>query len=125
MATMLFTIRAGDGQPIYRQIVEQVKAAIAAGKLRPGDRLPTHRDLARDLVVAPLTIKKAYDLLQSEGFIVQAQGRGTFVGSRTATAVPQAREDLDARADALVRQAKLLNLSMDDLQKLLGKRWNR
>lgn len=122
---ILFSIRAGDGQPIYRQIVEQVKAAIAAGKLRPGDKLPTHRDLARELVVAPLTIKKAYDLLQSEGFIVQAQGRGTFVGGRTATAAPQAREDLDARADALVRQAKLLNLSMDDLQKLLGKRWNR
>ena len=125
MATMLFSIRAGDGTPIYRQIVEQVKAAIAAGKLRPGDRLPTHRDLARELVVAPLTIKKAYDLLQSEGFIVQAQGRGTFVGTRTALAAPQAREDLDVRADALVRQAKLLNLSIDDLQKLLGKRWNR
>lgn len=122
---ILFSIRAGDGTPIYRQIVEQVKAAIAAGKLRPGDQLPTHRDLARDLVVAPLTIKKAYDLLQSEGLIVQAQGRGTFVGSRSTAAAPQAKEDLDARADALVRQAKLLDLSMDDLQKLLGKRWNR
>ena len=125
MATMLFSIRPGDGQPLYRQIVEQVKAAIAAGKLRSGDQLPTHRDLARELVVAPLTIKKAYDLLQSEGFIVQAQGRGTFVGRRTAPAAPQAQEDLDARADALVRQAKLLDLSIDDLQKLLGKRWNR
>ena len=123
MAEMLFSVRPGDGHPLYRQIVEQVKAAIAAGRLRPGDRLPTHRDLAGELVVAPLTVKKAYDLLQAEGLVVQAQGKGTFVALRPAGAAPRAREDLSARAEGLVRQARLLNLSMESLQDLIGRQW--
>ena len=77
-AAPLFSVHPGDGLSLYRQIVEQAKAAIASGRLEPGDRLPTHRDLARELVVAPLTVKKAYDLLQAEGLIRMTQGRGTF-----------------------------------------------
>jgi GntR family transcriptional regulator len=125
MASMLFSVKPGDGRPIYRQLVEQVKAALAAGRLRPGEQLPTHRDLARELVIAPLTVKKAYDLLQSEGLVVQAQGKGTFVAKRPAAAVPRAQEDLAARADGLIRQARLLNLSVEELQKLIGKHWGR
>ena len=72
MASILFSIRPDDGRPVYRQIVDQVMAALGSGKLRPGDQLPTHRDLARELVVAPLTVKKAYDTLQAEGLILMA-----------------------------------------------------
>lgn len=125
MTSPLFAIRAGDGRPIYRQIVEQIKAALAAGRLTPGDRLPTHRDLARELVVAPLTVKKAYDLLQTEGLILMAQGRGTFVTKRGPGVGPQAQADLDARAEALVRQAKLLGMSVQELQRVIGRHWPR
>jgi len=123
MAGILFSIRPDDGKPVYRQIVEQVKAALASGRLRPGDKLPTHRDLARELVVAPLTVKKAYDLLQAEGLILMAQGRGTFVTKRGPSALPRAKEDLDERVDSLVRHARLLNLTTEELQRLIGRHW--
>jgi len=125
MATILFSIRPDDGRPVYRQIVDQVKAALASGKLRPGDQLPTHRDLARDLVVAPLTVKKAYDTLQLEGLILMAQGKGTFVTKRGPAAASKAHDDLEARAEMLVHQARLLDLSPEDLQRLIGRQWNK
>ena len=121
----LFSVHPGDGLPIYRQIVEQAKAAIASGLLRPGDRLPTHRDLARDLVVAPLTVKKAYDILQAEGLVEMGQGRGTFVAERSGAARPEAREALASRAAALVRQARLLGLDARDLKALVDRHWEK
>ena len=125
MTSILFTIRPDDGRPVYRQIVDQVKAALGSGKLRPGDKLPTHRDLARELVVAPLTVKKAYDTLQAEDLILMAQGKGTFVTKRGPAAASKARDELDARAEMLVHQARLLNLSPEELQKLVGRKWNK
>jgi GntR family transcriptional regulator len=124
MAALLFSLRPDDGKPLYRQIVEQVKAALGSGRLRPGDQLPTHRDLARELLIAPLTVKKAYDTLQAEGLILMAQGRGTFVTRRGPAAATRAHEDLEVRAEALVHQARLLNLSPEELQRLIGRHWS-
>jgi len=87
---LLIRIDAGDGLPIYRQIVEHVKAAIAAEIVAPGDRLPSHRDLARELVVAPLTIARAYDLLEREGVLARERGKGAFVARRPTDAAPHA-----------------------------------
>ena len=119
-----FEVQPGSGLPIYRQIVESVKAAIASGHLKAGDRLPAHRELARDLVIAPLTVKKAYDLLQTEGLIVMTQGRGTFVAGKGA-AGKDARDELAARAASLVRQARLMGLSEDELRRLIAVRWGK
>lgn len=121
--SLLVRIDPGDGLPIYRQIVEQVKAAIAGGVLAPGDRLPSHRDLARELVVAPLTISRAYDLLEREGFLVRERGKGAFVAAGSAAAAPPASEELRGRADALVRQAQALGLSQQDIIQALRKAW--
>jgi GntR family transcriptional regulator len=123
MAAPLFSVQPGDGLSLYRQIVEQAKAAIASGRLRPGDRLPTHRDLARELVVAPLTVKKAYDLLQAEGLIRMTQGRGTFVLGKGATG-REARRDLAARAAALARQARLMGLTAEEIHGLIERHWH-
>jgi len=123
MAAILFSIRPDDGRPVYRQIVDQVKAALGSGRLRPGDKLPTHRELARELVVAPLTVKKAYDTLQAEGLILMAQGKGTFVTKRGPAAASRAHDDLDVRAEMLVHQARLLNLTPQELQRLIGRHW--
>lgn len=125
MPTLLFSVTPGDDRPIYRQIVEQVKAAIASGRLKPGEKLPTHRDMARDLVVAPLTVKRAYDVLAGEGFIEQAQGRGTFVREMRSSASTDARGELALRAQALVRHAQLLGLTDEDVHELVTKHWSR
>jgi GntR family transcriptional regulator len=74
-------VKPSDETPIYRQIMRQIREAVALGSMKPGDKLPSHRELAEQLVVAPLTVKKAYDELESDGFLETQRGRGTFVAS--------------------------------------------
>ncbi|HEY4364715.1 MAG TPA: GntR family transcriptional regulator [Bryobacteraceae bacterium] len=76
---MQLLVNPADELPIYRQIMRQIEEAIAGGRLKPGDKLPSHRDLAEQIVVAPLTVKKSYDELEALGFIETQRGRGTFV----------------------------------------------
>jgi len=121
---VLFRIDPGDGLPIYRQIVEQVKAAIASGALKTGDRLPSHRDLAKDVVVAPLTVARAYDVLEREGFLVRERGKGAFVAVPTRKAARSAESHLHERAEALARQARALGLSEKDVVEALRDAWH-
>ncbi len=79
---MAFRIDSKSGVPFYRQIIEQVKFAIARGVLRPGDRLPTVRQLAVDLSINPNTVIRAYRELEIEGVLETQQGSGTFVGNQ-------------------------------------------
>ena len=98
---MQLHVNPSDELPIYRQIVRQVTDAIAGGRLAAGERLPSHRDLAARLVIAPLTVKKAYDELEREGLIQTERGRGTFVA---AGAAEVDREEQMDRLGELVRQ---------------------
>lgn len=125
MAEILLRVVPSDDRPLYRQIVEQVKGAIAAGRLAPGDRLPTHRDLAAELVIAPLTVKKAYDTLEAEGLIVQSRGRGTFVRERREATTVEGRDALSERVDAVVRQARVMGLGLDEIRALLEGAWEK
>ena len=77
---MFIRIESSSAVPVYRQITDQIKYQIASGALRPGDRLPSVRELARRLPVNQNTVLKAYDLLAGEGLLDQRQGNGTFVG---------------------------------------------
>lgn len=74
-----FRIDPSRGEPLFAQLVDAVKRAVATGALAPGDRLPSVRDLARDLLVNPNTVSKAYRELEVEGVTVSRQGSGTFV----------------------------------------------
>lgn len=80
---MWFHIDPSSGTPIYRQIYDQVRQAIAGGTLLPGDRLPSVRDLAIELAVNPNTVAKAYQELERAGVIETPRGRGTFVAETT------------------------------------------
>jgi len=70
-----------SGLPIYTQIIEQIKHLVATGRLKPGDQLPTIRQLAVDLRVNPNTVVHAYHELGSQGVISSQQGRGTFIAA--------------------------------------------
>jgi GntR family transcriptional regulator len=117
---MQFFIAAGSELPIYRQLMRQITDAIAGGRLRPGDKLTSQRELAEQLVIAPLTVKKAYDELEREGLIRTERGRGTFV---TASALPSNPEQQKARlhepARQLLSRAHLGGLSFDEVVDLL------
>ncbi len=117
---MQIYVHPGDELPIYRQIVRQVTDAIAGGRLRAGDRLPSHRELALQLVIAPLTVKKAYDELEREGLIDTRRGRGTFVCDRLPAPDPALkRERLRAAAQRLLSQAALSGVAYDEVLSLL------
>lgn len=117
---MQFFVHPGDEVPIYRQLVRQVSDAIAGGRLTAGERLPSHRELAEQLVIAPLTVKKAYDDLEREGLIETQRGRGTFVaGTLPRLDRGERAERLRAAAQRLLTQAALIGVPFDELKKLL------
>ncbi len=106
--------------PLYRQIMRQIEEAIAGGRLKPGDKLDSHRDLAEQLVIAPLTVKKAYDELEALGYIETQRGRGTFVCSRPPRAnLAEQRAELRAVARKLLSRAYLGGLDYDAVLKIL------
>lgn len=79
--TIWIQIASGSKEPIYKQVVEQIAAAIARGQLSPGDKLPAVRNLAAELVVNPNTVAKAYTILEQQGLVATKTGAGTFVTS--------------------------------------------
>src|SRR5437868_8018378 len=94
-----FLLDANSGVPIYRQIQDQIRYAIALQRLRPGEQLPTVRALAVDLAVNPNTVIKAYSELEREGVLTTEQGSGTFVAPTPA--VTLAAEDQEAKLKTL------------------------
>ena len=118
---MQFHVNPSDELPIYRQLMRQVTDAIAGGKVVPGEQLPSHRDLAEQLVIAPLTVKKAYDELEHQGLIVTQRGRGTFISERLpAVAQADRRERLRDAAQRLLSQAALIGVPYNEVLSLLA-----
>ncbi len=78
-----FEIDVNAGMPVYRQILDQIKYYVASGILKPGDRLPSIRELAQTLTVNPTTVVRVYADLQHEGIIEMQHGRGAFVTARS------------------------------------------
>ncbi|MEW6349959.1 MAG: GntR family transcriptional regulator [Thermodesulfobacteriota bacterium] len=117
---MLLTINPNDAVPIYVQIVRQVQLAIVSGELRPGDRLPSLRELARDLVVNHLTVKKAYAVLEAQGLIRTRRGLGTFVAD---TIPGETRDVLHDQLSALVDTARRLGMSRQQIVARIGEVW--
>jgi GntR family transcriptional regulator len=79
--TLLFQIKPSSGIPIYRQVIEQVNRLIASGSLKAGDELPSVRQVAGYFEVNPMTISKAYSLLEATGVLERVRGKGMIVAS--------------------------------------------
>ncbi len=91
--------------------MRQITDAIAGGRLKAGEKLPSHRDLSEQLVIAPLTVKKAYDELEALGFIETQRGRGTFVCALLPRTNPADQQDqLRQAARKLLSQAYLAGI---------------
>lgn len=108
-------------QPIYDQIVSQVKAQILSGKLKEGDALPSLRALAKDLRISVITTKRAYEELEREGFIVSLTGKGSFVAGANTELI---REEHLRRLEDHLREAislsHLCGLDLDGLTSILS-----
>jgi len=88
-----------SGVPVYRQIMDQVLAGIASGRLATGDQLPTVRQMAVDLSINPNTVIRAYRELEIRGFLDTHQGSGTFIGAQR---VEQNGEERERKLDGIV-----------------------
>ena len=94
-----FQLDLRSGVPVYRQIMDQVLAGIASGRLVSGDQLPTVRQLAVDLSINPNTVIRAYRELEIRGFLDTHQGSGTFIGTQR---VEQNGEERQRKLDGIV-----------------------
>lgn len=120
---MKIEIDAKSGVPFYRQIIDQIKIAIARGELDPGDRLPTVRQLAVDLAVDPNTVVRGYRELEIEGVIRTQQGSGTFVGrERPRIDALERRRMLDQILNELLARASSYGFSVEDVLEGLRRR---
>ncbi len=101
----LFSIVPGSTEPIYRQLVDQVRRMAAGGQLAPGDALPSVRESALQLAVNPMTVSKAYGLLELEGVLERRRGVGMVVADRPRS-VSAAGERLALLRPTLERAAR-------------------
>lgn len=106
--------------PIYEQILRQVRAQILSGDLKEGQALPTIRKLAQNLQISVITTKRAYDELEREGLIDTVAGKGTFVASPNLDFLQEKRiAAVEARLREAVREAEAAGLSAEDLKQML------
>ena len=119
-----------EKEPIYLQIVDQVKSMVASGVLKPGSQLPTVREVAADLRINFNTAARAYRLLHEEGVISTQQGRGTYVleGPPPAGAKKIKRERLQSMVAGWLEEAKRFGFSSEEVEKAwqdVYQRWTR
>jgi GntR family transcriptional regulator len=120
---MRFQCDTTSRTPIYRQLIDQVRRAIACGRVQSGERLPSVRQLSRELVVNPNTIARAYTELEREGTLLTQQGRGVFVAERRTDLTKKVRRQrLDEKLDQLFIEAVHLSFSSTELLEILHKR---
>src|SRR6185295_13724720 len=120
---MQLHISAADGIPIYQQIVNQVRYLIAARRLHQGEELPPIRVLAEQLTVNPNTVARAYLELEHAGIVTKRHGSGTYVSEARST-MPQREKTkiLAKRVDALLAEARHLEVELSEVIKLLRER---
>ena len=123
----IFTVDPRSGIPLYLQLIEQVKRAVALGTLDSGELLPTVKALALDLTINPNTVARAYRDLEREGVIETSPGRGSFIRSNGATGESRrAVTDVAAAAlDDAVREARNLGLPSAEVETLFKRALGR
>jgi len=120
---IMLNIAPSSGIPIYKQIIDQVKRMIASGYLLPGDELPSVRNVASRFQVNPMTISKAYSLLEATGYLERQRGKGMLVSDKQG-----GEKEMDKRINILepaikelITQAKQLAIPKDKLKIIIEK----
>ena len=102
--------------PIYSQIIQQIKAQIADGTLKENDALPSVRALSKDLNISALTVKKAYDELEANGFVITVHGKGTYVNGNNSEYIRESRlKEIEDDLRKAVEIANMYGISRDEL----------
>jgi len=106
--------------PLYKQIIKQIKKQIIRGDLSPGEALPSIRKLAKELQISVITTKRAYEELEKEGFIETVAGKGSFVASQNRELLREKRlRMIEEKLMEVVVESKAFNISLEELQQML------
>ena len=117
---MKIVVSNSSPDPIYEQIARQIKSEIISGGLEEGQPLPSIRKLARELQISVITTKRAYDDLETEGFIDTVGGKGTFVAAQNREFLREKRMRIvEEKMIEAVSEAKLLGVELTELEKML------
>ncbi len=123
---MIFNIQPDSSVPIYEQIVAQVTFAVAAGSLRPGDFIPSVRDLANDLVINPNTVSRAFIDLEKRGVVEARRGRGTVVADGAEELCRRERlRIVRERIRAALREAVFSGLPAEEIKQVADEELTR
>lgn len=123
---MLLQIDYHSGQPIYRQVIDQIRRQVMAGQLREGEQLPSVRDLAAQLRVNPMTISKVYSLLEMEGLLERRRGVGLFVAGLAREKAGRTKANmLEEALSRAVVMAVQLDIPKDKVQDMLTRLYQR
>ena len=116
---MKLIINHSSMQPIYEQIVEQIKNKVMHGELKEDTALPSVRTLAKELKVSALTVKKAYDSLEAEGFTVTVHGKGTYVAAANPLLLmEEQKKELEAELELAILKGRRYGISDEDIRSL-------
>lgn len=107
--------------PIYEQIMEQIKAMIISGELAEDTMLPSVRGLAKDLKISTLTVKKAYDNLEQEGYTKTVHGKGTFVAKANSQLVKEeCLRNLESNLEDAISSAKREGITDEEIREIFN-----
>jgi len=120
----MFILNPHSSVPIYQQLIDQVRRLVAGGQLAPGAELPSVREMAQEHTVHPMTISKAYSLLESEGILERRRGKPMAVAQQNKRhgSLAARLKQLEPQLDALVLSARQLELSETDVVEQLKKK---
>lgn len=118
-----FVLSQSDGRPMYLQIIEQIRLLVAVGDWNAGFKLPSIRELAVALRVSVITVKRAYQELESDGVIVTQQGKGSFVAKTDKLDQRLKREEMNRHLERAIEVARTLGLTADDAAEELRRLW--
>ena len=105
--------------PIYEEIVDQIKMLIRNGELKENDNHPSVRTLSKELKISALTVKKAYDNLESEGITVTVHGKGTYVAAtNTELLLEEQKKELEADLEQAIQKGRRCGISDEDIKSL-------
>ena len=114
------TVSNKTSRPLYEQISTQVKAQIMSGELKAGEPLPSIRSLAKSLQISVLTVQKAYDLLQADGFIETTAGKGCFVSAQNQDFyLEEQQKKIEERFNEAIEIARASGIPLDKMLRLL------
>ena len=101
--------------PLYEQIQTQIKSQILNGNLKPGEGLPSIRNLAKELKVSIITTKRAYEVLEKDGFIETVIGKGTFVSNQNTERLKEITlYDIENKLEEIIKQAKSVGITLEE-----------